>query len=79
MPKPDETPAPDSTPEQPDVPPAPDASTDPPKPDPTRIVIEQPAPEPAVLYGEGGIVPGSSDATNPDRPHVQAEYQGFTW
>lgn len=40
--------------------------------DPTRVVIEQAPAEPAVFYGEG-------DATNPNRPHVKAEYSPFEW
>lgn len=47
--------------------------------DPQRIVIEQPAPEPAVYYGEGGQVPGAASATDPNKPHVQADYQPFSW
>lgn len=39
----------------------------------TRVQIEQAPPEPDVLY------PGSHDATDPNRPHVRAEYSPFDW
>lgn len=40
----------------------------------TRVQIEQAPPEPEVLY------PGdATDATNPDRPHVKANYGPFEW
>jgi hypothetical protein len=41
--------------------------------DPVRVQIEQAAPEPEVQY------PGDPNATNPDRPHVKAKYEPFTW
>ncbi|QOC58885.1 hypothetical protein SEA_PERIODT_61 [Mycobacterium phage Periodt] len=47
--------------------------------DPQRVVIEQAPAEPAVFYGEGGIVPGSGNATDPNKPHVKADYQPFSW
>ena len=39
----------------------------------TKVQIEQAPPEPDILY------PGSQDATDPNRPHVRADYQPFTW
>ncbi|AOT25168.1 hypothetical protein PBI_TERROR_57 [Mycobacterium phage Terror] len=57
---------------------APAASTSTPA-DPQRVVIEQAPAEPAVFYGEGGIVPGSGNATDPNKPHVKAQYQPFDW
>lgn len=48
-------------------------------PDPTRIVIEQAPPEPAVFYGEDALVPGAGNATDPNRPHVKADYHPFEW
>ena len=47
--------------------------------DPTRIVIEQAPPEPAVFYGDGGLVPGTGHATDQNKPHVKANYQSFDW
>lgn len=47
--------------------------------DPQRVVIEQAPPEPAVYYGEGGIVPGNSRATDPNKPHTKAKYEPFKW
>lgn len=41
--------------------------------DPVRVQIEQAPPEPEVQY------PGDPNATNPDRPHVKADYQPFEW
>ena len=41
--------------------------------DPLRVQIEQAPPEPEVQY------PGDPNATNPDRPHVKADYQPFEW
>lgn len=38
-----------------------------------KVQIEQAPPEPDVLY------PGSNDATDPDRPHVRAKYEPFSW
>lgn len=39
-----------------------------------KVQIEQAPPEPEVLY------PGdATDATNPDRPHVKANYGPFEW
>jgi hypothetical protein len=38
-----------------------------------RVQIEQAPADPDVQY------PGDPDATNPDRPHVKAEYEAFTW
>lgn len=46
---------------------------------PQRVVVEQAPAEPAVYYGEGGIVPGSGAATDPNKPHVKADYQPFKW
>lgn len=48
--------------------------------DPQRVVIEQAPAEPAVFYGpEGGQVPGSHAATDPNKPHTKADYQPFEW
>ncbi|AYD84646.1 hypothetical protein SEA_PAITO_62 [Mycobacterium phage Paito] len=47
--------------------------------EPQRVIIEQAPAEPAVFYGEGGIVPGSGSATDPNKPHVKANYQPFDW
>ncbi|ANU79767.1 hypothetical protein BI023_gp61 [Mycobacterium phage Sneeze] len=47
--------------------------------EPQRVVIEQAPAEPAVFYGEGGLVPGSGNATDPNKPHVKAHYQPFDW
>lgn len=41
--------------------------------DPVRVQIEQAPPEPEVQY------PGDPNATNPNRPHVKADYQPFEW
>lgn len=39
-----------------------------------RVELAQPVPPPEVHY------PGdASDATNPDRPHVKADYKPFEW
>ena len=39
----------------------------------TKVQIEQAPPEPDILY------PGAQDATDPNRPHVRADYKPFTW
>lgn len=41
--------------------------------DPVRVQIEQAPPEPEVQY------PGDPNATDPNRPHVKADYQPFEW
>lgn len=41
--------------------------------DPVRVQIEQAPDAPDVQY------PGDPNATNPDRPHVKANYQPFEW
>lgn len=54
-------------------------SADKPAADPQHIVIEQAPAEPAVFYGDGGLVPGAHAATDPNKPHVQAQYEPFEW
>lgn len=49
------------------------ASTNPPADGVTRVVVEQPAPEPAVFYGDGGLQ--APTATAP----VKAKYEPFEW
>ncbi|MCV7226075.1 hypothetical protein [Mycolicibacterium komossense] len=56
-----------------------DASTQPAATDPQRVVIEQAPAEPAVFYGEGGIVPSAVATTDPDQPFTPAEYKPFEW
>ncbi|GFG65804.1 hypothetical protein MKUB_32940 [Mycobacterium kubicae] len=47
--------------------------------EPQRVIVEQAPAEPAVYYGEGGQVPGAASATDPNKPHVKADYQPFEW
>lgn len=41
--------------------------------DPLRVQIESAPPEPEVQY------PGDPNVSNPNRPHVKADYQPFEW